>query len=223
MSTTVVESEFRSRLAQVMERFGSVVAMANAVGVSDNAVYKWLSGRGQPSVTNLVAVARAAKVSLEWLATGVDAAHSTSGPGRANARGKDFIFMPRNHARFPNSREGVIRSDQVVDWLAFRAEWVKRRLNTDARDLILIEVIGDSMAPTLEDADLIVANLSEPRFRQDGIYLTRTDGGLTVKRVQRRPDGKLLVRSDNPAYEPMVVAAERVKILGRVIWAGGRI
>lgn len=222
MSTLVVESEFRSRLAQVMERFGSVVAMANAVGVSDNAIYKWLSGRGQPSVTNLVAVARAAKVSLEWLATGQEGAPSGSGFGRGAARA-DFIFMPRNHARFPNAREGVIRSDQVVDWLAFRAEWVKRRLVAEARDLILIEVIGDSMAPTLKDSDLILANLSEPRFRQDGIYLTRTDSGLTVKRVQRRPDGKLLVRSDNPAYEPMVIAAERVKILGRVIWAGGRI
>ncbi len=43
--------------------------------------------------------------------------------------------------------------------------------------------------------------------------------GWTVKRIQRRPDGKLLVRSDNPKYESMIVPS--VKIIGRVIWIGG--
>ena len=131
----------------------------------------------------------------------------------------DYIFMPRNRIRFSSGREGILRSEQVVDSIAFRAEWVKRTLRTETRDLILIEVVGDSMAPTVEDGDLILANLAEPRFRQDGIYLLRHDSGLTVKRIQRRPDGKLLVRSDNPKYESMVVAS--VSIIGRVIWIGG--
>jgi phage repressor protein C with HTH and peptisase S24 domain len=115
----------------------------------------------------------------------------------------------------------MIRSEQVVDSIAFRAEWVKRRLNTDSRDLLLIEVTGDSMAPTVKDLDLILADLAEPRFKQDGIYLLRHDSGLAVKRIQRRPDGKLLVRSDNPKYEPIAVST--VKIIGRVIWIGGRV
>lgn len=223
MSTIVVESEFRARLAQLMERFGSVVALANAVGVSDNAIYKWLSGRGQPSVANLVAVARAGRVSVEWLATGVEPAVSAGGAGVSPHARSEYIFMPRNHARFAGGREGVLRSDQVVDWLAFKADWVHEKLKVESRDLILIEVVGDSMAPTFEDSDLIIANLAEPRFRQDGIYVIRHDSGLAVKRIQRRPDGKLLVRSDNPVYESMVVAAERVRILGRVVWSGGRI
>ena len=43
--------------------------------------------------------------------------------------------------------------------------------------------------------------------------------GLEVKRIQRRPDGKLLVRSDNPKYEAMPVAG--VNVVGRVVWIGG--
>jgi phage repressor protein C with HTH and peptisase S24 domain len=197
-----------------------VVTLATAVGVSDNAIYKWLSGRGQPSVANLVAVARAARVSVEWLATGEETAHSGQAIARAVEQG-DFISMPRNRIRYSTGREGVLRSEQVVDSIAFRADWVKRVVHAEARDLILIEVIGDSMAPTVEDSDLILANLAEPRFRQDGIYLIRHDGGLTVKRIQRRPDGKILVRSDNPKYESMVVSS--VKIIGRVVWIGGRV
>jgi phage repressor protein C with HTH and peptisase S24 domain len=218
MSTTVVDAAFRSRLTQVIQSFGSVVALATAVGVSDNAIYKWLAGRGQPSVANLVALARAARVSVEWLATGEEISHSGQAVARAAEHG-DFIFMPRSRIRFSSGREGIMRSEQVVDSVAFRADWIKRVLRADPRDLILIEVTGDSMAPTVEDSDLILADLAEPRFRQDGIYLLRHDGGLTVKRIQRRPDGKILVRSDNPKYESMVVPS--VKIIGRVVWTGG--
>ena len=218
MSTTVVDAEFRGRLTQVIHDFGSVVAAATAVGVSDNAIYKWLKGTGTPSAANLMALARAGRVSVEWLATGAEAAQSAQAITRAVEHG-DFVFMPRNRIRFSSGRDGILRSDQVVDSIAFRAAWVKRRLNTESRNLILIEVVGDSMAPTVEDSDLILADLAEPRFRQDGIYLLRHDSGLMVKRIQRRPDGKLLVRSDNPKYEAMVVS--NVKIIGRVIWIGG--
>jgi phage repressor protein C with HTH and peptisase S24 domain len=220
MSTTIVEAEFRSRLTQVIQSFGSVVALAKAVGVSDNAIYKWLAGRGQPSVVNLVALARAARVSIEWLATGEETRQSAQAVSRAVEHG-DFIFMPRSRVRTSGGRDGTIRSDQVVDSIAFRAEWIKRRLHTDARDLLLIEVVGDSMAPTIENSDMILADLAEPRFKQDGIYLLRHESGLAVKRIQRRPDGKLLVRSDNPKYEPIVTGT--VSVIGRVVWIGGRV
>src|SRR5260370_11489880 len=170
MSTTVVDAAFRARLTQVIQSFGSVVALATAVGVSDNAIYKWLSGRGQPSVANLVALARAGRVSVEWLATGVEPSQSAQAITRAVEQG-DFIFMPRNRIRFSSGRDGILRSDQVVDSIAFRAAWVKRTLNTESRDLILIEVVGDSMAPTVKDSDLRLAHLAEPRFKHDRIYL----------------------------------------------------
>src|SRR5262249_52013636 len=143
-SSIRVESEFRNRLSQVVESFGSVVMCARTVGVSDNAIYKWLAGRGQPTVANLVALANAARVSLEWLATGQEPTQSSQAVTQAITRG-DYIFMPRNQVRFPSGRHGLLRSDQVVDFIAFRSEWVRRRLNTDPRDLILIEVVGDSM------------------------------------------------------------------------------
>src|ERR1700730_8734656 len=70
MSTTVEEEEFRRRLRLIMQQFGSVADLARAVGVSDNAIYKWVSGRGQPSMMSLVNRATAAGVAAEWLATG---------------------------------------------------------------------------------------------------------------------------------------------------------
>src|SRR5579862_6560301 len=70
MTSTSVETEFRRRLRLIMQQFGSVADLAKAVGVSDNAIYKWVSGRGQPSMMSLVNLSKAAGVSVEWLATG---------------------------------------------------------------------------------------------------------------------------------------------------------
>ncbi len=212
---------FRNRLNEILQRFGSVAELARAVGVSDNAIYKWMAARGQPSVANLVALARAGKVSVEWLATGRELA----GPRRAPGRGQreEYVFVPRYDMRAPMTRGGAIRSRQIVDYLAFKVDWVRSRLNTDPRNLLLIEAAGDSMSPTLEDADLLLVDLGEPRFKHDGVYVLRRNGDLIVKRLQRRPDGKLVIRSDNPAYEPLVVPAESVRVIGRAIWASGRL
>lgn len=210
------------RLDEVLRKFGSVADLARLIGVSDNAIYKWLSGRGQPSVANLVALAKASKVSVEWLATG----HEGPAAQRATRRSiehDDFAYVSRYDVREPSARGAPLRSGQVVDYLAFKKEWVRSRLNVDPRNLLLIEAVGDSMAPTLEESDLLLVDLREPRFRHDGIYVLRRENELEVKRLQRRPDGTLNIISDNPAYEPSIVASDSIHIIGRVIWAAGRL
>ncbi|HXW84341.1 MAG TPA: S24 family peptidase, partial [Candidatus Binataceae bacterium] len=115
------------------------------------------------------------------------------------------------------------RNEQVVDYLAFKTEWVQRKLGAEPRNLVLIEMVGDTMKPTLNDSDLMLVDLAEPRFRQDGIYLLRREADLIVKRLQRRTDGKLVIRSDNPIYESSVAARDGLGIIGRAIWAAGRL
>jgi phage repressor protein C with HTH and peptisase S24 domain len=194
--------------------------LAREIGVSDNAIYKWLSGRGQPSVANLVALARASKVSIEWLATG----HETpSGPRvarRIAPENDEFIYVARHQAKI-GAGGSALRSEQLVDYLAFKREWVRARLHTDSRNLLLIEALGDTMSPTLDDHELLLVDLEEPHFRHDGIYVLRRENDLEVRRLQHRPDGTLNVICDNNAYPPSVVATDSIHIIGRVIWRGG--
>jgi phage repressor protein C with HTH and peptisase S24 domain len=211
------EAGFRDRLNQVLPKFGSVAELARSVGVSDNAIYKWLAGRGQPSVANLVALARAAHVSLEWLATGQEPPPDGRATSRASEHG-DYLFVPRYGARLTSSKGAAISSEQIIDYLAFRIDWVRDRLRVDPRNLLLVEARGDSMAPTLKDADLLLVDVSEPRFHDDAIYLLRHNGDLAVKRLQRGFDGKLVIRSDNRAYEPIIAQQSSVAVVGRVIW-----
>lgn len=222
MSTTVGDlTPFRHRLTRILEQFGSVAALARAVGVSDNAIYKWLSGRGQPNLANLISLARAGRVSVEWLATGRVAESSTGSKSEANAA--EYVFVPRYIVKGPAAQGFPITSEQVVDYLAFKVEWVHRLLRADSGNLLLLEAVGDSMSPTFSDSDLLLVDLGEPRFKHDGIYVLRRDNDLSVKRIHRHPDGRLVIRSDNRAYDPCTVRGERLRIIGRVIWAGRRL
>jgi len=201
-----------------MQQFGSVADLARAVGVSDNAIYKWVSGRGQPSMISLVNLARAARVSIEWLATGQDA---PKGEAQKTESG-EFVYLPHNSVRSSVGR-GTVQSRQIVDYLALKGEWLRRRIGIDAKNLMLLEAVSDSMAPTIDEGDLVLVDLRDPRFRHDGVYVLRASGELSIKRIQRRPDGKLIIRNDNAAYEPTVVSADNVNVVGHVIWIAGRL
>src|SRR6202035_1861952 len=102
----------QSRLDQVLQKFRSVADLARLIGVSDNAIYKWLSGRGQPSVANLVALAKASKVSIEWLATGHESSVAKRSTGHSAER-DEFFYVPRYDVKGAGGT--VLRSEQVVD------------------------------------------------------------------------------------------------------------
>ena len=174
----------QSRLDQVLKKSGSVAELARRIGVSDNAIYKWLSGRGQPSVANLVALAKASKVSIEWLATGREPPAAQRVSRRMTDENDEFAYVPRYDARV-GAGAIPLRSEQIVDYLAFKTEWVRARLSTDPRNLLLIEALGDAMTPTLEDSDLLLVDFGEPHFRHDGVYVLRRENDLEVRRLQQ--------------------------------------
>jgi phage repressor protein C with HTH and peptisase S24 domain len=223
MSTTLVDEEFRRRLRLIMQQFGSVADLARAVGVSDNAIYKWVSGRGQPSMMSLVNLSKAAGVSVEWVATGRGTPTKAKGESHASAATMEGGSPPPRHSPRMTNGRGTNHNSQIVDYVNFQPEWLQRALNVDLRNLALVEVMGDSMSPTIDDGDLVLVDLREARFRSDGVYVMRIGSDLAVKRLQRQPDGTVLVRSDNPAYESSTVRPDEVLLLGRVVWIGGRL
>lgn len=136
-----------------------------------------------------------------------------------------FILVPRYDVAASMGNGSVIHSEQVVDHLAFRAEWVRTELGTSPKNLILISAIGDSMEPSLRAGDLLLIDRSVESVRQDAIYAIAHDGELRIKRIQRLFDGTLIIKSDNPKYQPENITpeqAERMRIVGRVVWSGRR-
>lgn len=136
-----------------------------------------------------------------------------------------FILVPRYDVTGSMGNGHVIHSEQIVDHLAFRAEWVRTELGTSPSSLVLISAIGDSMEPTLRAHDLLLIDRSVLSVKQDAIYAFAVDGELRVKRIQRLFDGSLIIKSDNQEYTTETLTptqAETINIIGRVVWSGRR-
>ncbi len=82
--------------------------------------------------------------------------------------------------------------------------------------VFLLEVKGDSMIDAgIHEGDLVAVN-KQPDARDGQIVAALIDGEeATVKRLERR-DGRVVLHSENPAYEPMVFT-EGVELIGKVV------
>ena len=82
--------------------------------------------------------------------------------------------------------------------------------------VFLLEVKGDSMINAgIHEGDLVAIH-SQPDARDGEIVAALIDGEeATVKRLRRRA-GKVILESENPAYEPMVFT-EGIELIGKVV------
>jgi phage repressor protein C with HTH and peptisase S24 domain len=81
---------------------------------------------------------------------------------------------------------------------------------------------GDSMEPTLGNADHALVDTAEINLRREGIYVLRLDDTLMVRRVTTHPTTKrVTIASDNARYQPYEgIDPDALEVLGRVIWIG---
>lgn len=137
-----------------------------------------------------------------------------------------FVMIPRYDLSASAGHGALVPGEQIADYLAFKAEWVRNTLGIAQKDLALIGVKGDSMQPTLTDGDLVLIDTSRTIVEDSGIYAINLAEALMVKRVQRHLNGSLTVSSDNAKYAPERVQAKDGKlfrVVGRVVWTGRRL
>lgn len=89
------------------------------------------------------------------------------------------------------------------------------------RNIDAINVIGDSMEPTLNSGNIIFVDKTKKDIRREGIYAFTTTHGLFVKRIQQKVDGNLDVISDNKDYPIQVLNPNDISIIGKVVSSFG--
>lgn len=87
----------------------------------------------------------------------------------------------------------------------------------ELKNIEAINVSGDSMEPTFSYNDIVFINRSKTDINRGGIFTIRTDGGLFIKRIQKRVDGKIDVLSDNSVYPTQTLNPNELEVLGRVV------
>ncbi|MGB3722434.1 MAG: S24 family peptidase [Pacificimonas sp.] len=145
-------------------------------------------------------------------------------PGKARSSA-DYMLIPYYSGIGASAGAGALTEEEEAaeSALAFQARWIRGLAGGDPDMLSVIKVQGDSMLPTLGDADPILVDRSDGSERlRDGVYVMRAEDSLLVKRVTRSPAASTIrVTSDNSMYPDIGdVDPADVDIIGRVIWVG---
>lgn len=210
---------FGERVREVVGS-NSARSFARTLNISDNILRKYMDGISDPSRTNLIAIAEAGGVTVEWLATGkgpkypyemVDSDHQLQimegrcGAYKANNDFlSEFALIP-GYSIQVSAGWGSEGSDDIEPsrHLAFRKRWLKWRGFAE-KDLVIVWAKGDSMEPIISNNNTLLINTQRTELTDGNIYVIRSDNQLWVKRVQVKPNAWLLL-SDNPLYPPIEV------------------
>ena len=128
-----------------------------------------------------------------------------------------FRMLPKREVKGAAGNGTYVEGELVIGYLAFREDWLlKRGINYKKADII--EVLGKSMEPTLQDGSMILIDHQRTRRLADRVFAVRSDDLLLIKRLVHDNHDWLLV-SDNEAYPPVPWPREAV-VIGQVMWTG---
>ena len=219
--------DFADRIDLVVERIGGITKASALIGVSYPTMGRWKEGTSDPKLSNVVALAKAANVSLDWLIHGIDNPHCTQQPVIEQTQpdiDDDYIHVPAYDVEVSAGHGSTCFADNTpTRHLAFRKRWVTAR-GLQADKLAALFTRGDSMIPTIPDGAAVIIDRRRTQALDGKVYVIRIDERHYVKRVQWLIGGGLRLISDNKLYDPLDITkddmnASNVQICGQVIHA----
>lgn len=138
----------------------------------------------------------------------------------------DTINLPCLNIKGSAGPGNEVLEERVLGHFQVSRSWVRNVLNCEPGKVDIIFVDGPSMEPTLLDGELVLVDRRCHRFDNDAVYVIQYDGHLRIKRVQLKFDGGVIIKSDNPRFEPEVLTqeqAEHLRVIGKVLdWKFGK-
>lgn len=140
--------------------------------------------------------------------------------GTVLAPNTEFAYLKKVKARPAAGNGSFETSDEQQDLFAFRLDWLRHKGNPN--NLVLMDVVGDSMAPYIMNGDTIMVDKSNTDLLPDKVYVVRVEDLIYLKYIDRIP-GTFILRSHNKDYDPIYIDTQflnenSLAILGRVIW-----
>jgi repressor LexA len=210
MKSTIATRIHDSRLAKELDQ----ADLAAKIDVATRTVQRWEKGEQVPDSNYLMRIAKATGVIPHWLLTGEGEPYATPG---AHAK---VIPIPTSRYRKVDliSLPLLASVPGGVPNLIFHPDHVERYITVDdVRDpnAFALEVKGNSMAPRIEDGDIIVVS-PKLETRSGDICVVRVQEEDTVKRVKVEEQFVHLIPL-NPEFEPMAVRKRDVTFMWRVV------
>ncbi|EMY7924946.1 XRE family transcriptional regulator [Klebsiella aerogenes] len=195
--------QFSERLKSIVPS-GSGRDFAKKAGIGYSTVHNYLQAVSSPTLENLVLLAKAGGVSVEWLATGKESTKAMSIEQTEKLLKIPFIdsdvFLLLDSGAFPDLQE-------------------------KAKSLAALRVSTDVMEPTFTIGSVLLVDQYQKQLKEGKVSVLHKEGNYLYKRVQIVPDGYNL-SSDNNKYKPMIVKEDSLSsfdVLGEVLIVLNRI
>ncbi len=198
------EKEIASRMRSFLSENGiSMSEAAERLGVSQQAVSNQLSGRKLgPNVARNWADVFGFRV--EYLLTGEGPAMESEDAPPADS----VPIVPY-----------AVRGGALQGFSEGVEEWECERITSPVRGAeIAFEVTGDSMAPGFPAGTRVLLKRVKSVIAWGEVHVIDTVDGPVLKRIDQGDDpDTFLLRSDNPAYQPIRIAREDIRGVWRVL------
>ena len=207
--------------------------LAVLLGVSSGAISN-AKNRGHIPRPWFQKISRMFNVDAAWLITGQSGdisdpamqnnktyrVYDEAGVEIIEAECTDLVLIPLVEAKLSAGNGSFETSDKSDRKYSFRRDFLQRK--GCIREMVLMRVTGDSMAPEIKDGDVVLLDKSQSKPLPGRIYAVGVENMVYLKRVDARP-GKLVLYSDNKDYDPIEVdtrgdMAGQARIIGRAIW-----
>ena len=129
-----------------------------------------------------------------------------------------FLQVPKIKARLSAGGGSFETEPDIKEFYSFRKDWLNKK--GKARDMVLMDIFGNSMEPELKEGDTVLIDQSQKAVLAGAIYAVGFDDTIVVKRLEKRPK-ELVLLSENERYPIMRFRDEEmdsVRIIGKVIW-----
>lgn len=209
------------RLAQRLAELRlSQAELARRIGVKQPSIAALISGKSQRT-RHLHAIAKVLETSPEYLTGETDDVEggvehqpmsslnvyddddtvSVQELNLAFGMGATFLDLPVKETR-----------------RSFSRNWLRMFTNAAPDKIYLARGMGDSMAPTIHNDDIILIDASANTMRMsDQIWaFSYGDFGM-IKRLRPLPDGGIQILSDNPSVPPATAYDGELHIIGKVV------
>jgi len=218
---------------------GNQSEMARHIGVTPQAVQKWLAGITEPRGKNLELAAEFLGVTPAYLKFGMhvmaegptdkklieDALHKLKPGSFMRVEGADrddprLTIIPKVRLRLTAGLSGFEVEPEPYDGSSTTVptDWIER--HGYYRDkLIAITVRGESMEPTFYEGDLVVINTADTTPVAGAVYAVNYEGEPSIKRLARDM-GRWWLVSDNVdqrRYYRQAFQSDTSQIIGRVV------
>ena len=187
------------------------------IGRTKSAISNYEAGTRQIDNTTIKLICNVFNVNPDWLLNGTGEMFLDN--ANSQQEQADIISIPYYPEVSAAAGSGALVYDEnTVKNIKISSAIINIKTGDN---VCFINATGNSMQPVIDDRDLLLVDLSNKDFIDEGIYVVRLENTLLVKRLQKIPNGIVLI-SDNPQYEKIILNSDNFNendaaIIGKVI------